>query len=147
VAIRNQFGPALLTVRRPTSLCAPSVKTRLRRRNPPPLAPAEQIDHFACYRASSAVDPLRLRVRLRNQFGRGRVRVLRPVNLCAPAGKDGAAIQHPVEHLVCYEIRELVRRKFRPRTVRVTNQFGSRAVTVTAPGLLCVPSVKVALSR
>jgi hypothetical protein len=84
-------------------------------------------------------------VRLSNQFGRSRVRVLRPVNLCAPAAKDGAAIQHPVEHLVCYEIRELGRRRFRGATVRVTNQFGSRRVALLAPGLLCVPSAKLPL--
>jgi hypothetical protein len=140
VAVRNQFGPELLTVRAPTALCAPSAATAARRRRARPLEPEERIDSFACYRASSASGPLGRRVRLKDRFGRSRVRVLRTVNLCAPAGMGGAAVDHPVEHLVCYEIRELGRGRFRSRALRVTNEFGSRRVSLLAPGLLCVPS-------
>jgi hypothetical protein len=144
VAVRNQFGMATLRVSSPTALCAPSVKSPVRRRRPRGLAPAARIDHFTCYRARSTAAPLRRRVNLAGQFGRERVRVLRPVNLCAPAGKNGAAVLHPVQHLVCYTIRDLGRRRFRPRAVRVTNQFGRRVVAVLSPALLCVPSLKLA---
>lgn len=143
VAVRNQFGAAVLRISRPTALCAPSVKTPLRRRGAPDLGAAERIDHFACYRARPAARLRLPRVSFRGQFGRERVRVLRPINLCAPAAKNGVAVEHPVRHLVCYEFRRLGRRPFRPRSVRVRNQFGSRVVRVLAPGLLCVPSLKI----
>jgi hypothetical protein len=64
------------------------------------------------------------------------------VVLCAPASKNGARIEHPVRHLVCYRLR---RSGFRNRTVRVRNQFGTARVLVRAPRSICVPSVKVAL--
>ena len=60
-----------------------------------------------------------------------------------PRAKNGVAVEHPVRHLVCYEFRRLGRRPFRPRSVRVRNQFGSRVMRVLAPGLLCVPSLKI----
>jgi hypothetical protein len=145
VAVRNQFGSAVLRLSRPTALCAPAVKTRPSRRTAPQLGPDERIDHFTCYRTSAPRGLPRPRVRLAGQFGRERVRVLRPTLLCAPVSKNGEGVEHPVRHLVCYRIRDLGGRRFRQRLVRVHDQFGSRVVVVQLPAALCVPSLKVPL--
>lgn len=145
VAVHNQFGSDILDVTKPTSLCAPSLKTPAKQRKPPPLPPAEQIDHFTCYRVSSQAQAPPRQVSVTDQFGSERLMVLQPVNLCAPVQKNAAQVQHPVGHLVCYKVKDLSTTKFRPQAVRVSNQFGSQAVTVVKPRLLCAPSVKVAL--
>jgi hypothetical protein len=142
VAVRNQFGPAVLTVTAPDSLCAPSSKSPRPRRRPAPLPRELRIDHYTCYRVQPAVAAQPRSVRLRDQFRRARVRVLQPVVICAPASKNLARIDHPVRHLVCYRLR---RARFRPRVVRVRNQFGVARVLAAARRSLCVPSVKVPL--
>jgi hypothetical protein len=139
VAVRNQFGPAVLNVVAPDSLCAPSSKSR--RRRPAALPREIRIDHFACYRVEPAATQPRS-VTLRDQFRRSRVRVLQAVVICAPASKNRARIDHPVRHLVCYRLRS---QRFRRRIVRVRNQFGVSPVLVASPRSICVPSVKVPL--
>jgi hypothetical protein len=104
------------------------------------------IDHFKCYAVRSKARPGNRRVRLRDQFHREFVHVLRPRFLCNPVQKNDTTIRHPVEHLVCYQIRDVRRgRPFRRRQVATTNQFGSERLDVIRPRLLCVPSLKVVL--
>jgi hypothetical protein len=70
------------------------------------------------------------------------VRVTQTAELCNPVSKNASKILHRRAHLVCYETSEVNSEPFKQRTVRVTNQFGSRELSVLAPGTLCVPSLK-----
>ena len=156
VAVRNQFGSYVLKVNRPQALCVPSLKSLNTRQPPPslttPTTQAALTDHFQCYgvrqQARYALRSLirsSRQVRLSDQFGAGRVRVLQPVELCAPAQKNAEPIRHPVDHLLCYAIADVRRRRFVKRNVQVTNQFGTQVVRLTGSKELCVPSVKIVL--
>ena len=143
VTVRNQFGSQQLMVEEPTRLCVPSRKRELDATLKRITVP---IDHFQCY----SVEPLTplyrqgqlRRVKLRDQFHTQRgVRVGAPRQLCAPVDKNGSRIEHPVAHLVCYEING-------PRVdidVVVKNQFERAKLVAIRPQLLCVPSAKVVL--
>jgi hypothetical protein len=141
VAVRNQFGFDSFRVVKALSLCLPSLKTPLAVRRAPKVAAGTLTDHFECYQVRTQAPFASRTATLRDQFGTEQVSVLRPVALCAPVQKNRSAVQHPVRHLVCYAI--LDPRPFRPRTVRVFNQFGAEVVKVVRPRTLCVPSVKI----
>jgi hypothetical protein len=140
VFTRNQFGSEVLRVGSAQELCVPSVKQLASSRRRLRLNPATLTDHFECYSASGRFKSTK--VGLRDQFGSERVKVLQPVRLCNPVQKNGVPIQHPVQHLVCYSIKDLGGR-FRARLVRVRNQFGTEIVAAVSPRTLCVPSLKV----
>jgi hypothetical protein len=143
VFTRNQFGSEVLRVGSAQELCVPSVKQLASSRKRLRLNAATLTDHFKCYSVSGRFKSIR--VGLSDQFGRERVRVLQPVRLCNPVQKNAVPIQHPIRHLVCYSIRNLGGR-FRPRLVRVRNQFGTEIVTAVSPRTLCVPSLKIPAS-
>jgi hypothetical protein len=82
---------------------------------------------------------------VRDQFGRAKTRVLKPVELCAPVSKNGGRVLHRVRHLVCYAIKRPG--KFKPRKKRVHNQFGHAVVKAVKPGRFCVPSIKRKLAE
>jgi hypothetical protein len=144
VAVRNQFGPDLLRVLRPQSMCIPSLKTPVRQRTPPPASARRRLtDAYKCYSVRGQVPASGRRLSLRDQFGTERVVLGRAVRLCAPVQVNRVAAQHPIEHLVCYSIRDLS--PFAPRAVRVFNRFGTAVMAVLAPRTLCVPSLKLPL--
>lgn len=146
VRVRNQLGPAALTVRKPTRLCAPASKALAReRRAPAKLRSSQLVDHFKCYTVKG--DEAAVTVRLADQFDRERVRVLKPRSLCIPVQKGDERVLHPVRRLVCYAIRDVpARRRFTRRLVRVRDQFGVRLLAAQRPRTLCVPSVMSAAS-
>jgi hypothetical protein len=114
-------------------VCTP-VRAQAPSPNPPGINPA----HYQCYKVAGQSHPAV--VRLRDQFGTSpNVKVLQPVFLCAPVGKNDEPISDERTHLVCFADSGV-----RPpnRTVRVTNQFGAQALRVATPALLCVPSIK-----
>ena len=140
VLVRNQFGPDALSVGRPDRLCLPTSK-RKDRTTPPKLTAAELIDHFRCYpvRGSSFA---RRTVDFRDQFGKGRVRLVRPARLCAPVRKGKTPSLHPVQHLICYRV-EVVSGPVGARLVRVRNQFRKTPVFATTRRSMCVPTLKM----
>jgi len=145
VTVRNQFGSQQLMVGKPTRLCVPSRKKELDESLRKIKAP---IDHFQCY-AVSPLTPLYRAgslgaVKLTDQFGvQNGVQVGNPVRLCAPVDKDGSRIEHPVAHLVCYQI-EGARVDVR---VLIKNQFERTKLVAKQANALCVPSAKVVLGR
>jgi hypothetical protein len=145
VLIRNQFGPDRLRLGQPDGLCLPTAKSSVRRR-PVPLGAENRIDHFRCFPARSASTFRARRVRLRDQFGRERVRVIVPNRLCAPVQKGRTEVEHPVAHLTCYRIREISGPTL-PRRVRVRNQFRRTVVAAVKPQSLCVPSQKLRVGQ
>lgn len=136
VVVRNQFGKERLVVTKPRTLCLPASK-RLDRHDPG--RPPTTLDHFKCYTAAGKAPHPGLAVRVRDEFGSSRLKVLKPALLCNPVSKNGTKIQHPREHLVCYTIspRELAR-----RSVTIRNQFGRARWWVGRAETLCVPSTK-----
>jgi hypothetical protein len=141
VTLTDQFGRTSARVTRPTGLCAPAQKNRERLRN--------RTGHLKCY----AIAERRFRPRLvavRNQFGPGRLTVLRPTSLCLPSLKYAVRVRRApsllraraslTDHFKCYAVRQVGR--VRPRVVVVADQFGRSRVRVLAPDRLCAPVQK-----
>jgi len=140
VAVRNQFGSQRLLVHDPETVCVPSKKRVLGNSFRPIRVP---IDHFQCYNVEPLTSLQRVgelgRVLVTDQFGHKRVTIGAAVQLCTPVDKDGSQIQHPVSHLVCYQIAGA---EVNVR-VEVKNQFERKKIKAISPELLCVPSSKV----
>lgn len=101
-------------------------------------------NHYKCYDIFESTPFEPLEVRLRDQFGLTRDKVLRPRLLCNPVSKNNEPIPHPEFHLVCYEILESADTPV--FKVRVRNQFGEQTLKVQRPELLCLPSSKEEVS-
>jgi hypothetical protein len=102
--------------------------------NPPGVNP----EHYECYRVTGQIRPVPIKL-LKDQFGSGSARVMRPLFLCNPVQKNDQEIKDLKTHLVCYQIVGL---KPANKTVRVVNQFGAQILKVLDPQVLCVPSLK-----
>lgn len=148
VAVQNQLGSQRLLVEDPETLCLPT-KKRLVTKKPKPFKPIKvPIDHYQCYDVEPQTELYRVgkvgKFTLKDQFGtEKKVELLDPVQLCAPVqktSKDGTfSIQHPVKHLVCYEIED----DKLHADVEVRNQFEQQKLTTREPVSLCVPSNKL----
>ena len=148
VAVQNQFGSQQLVVHSPRRLCLPTQKRLLPKPFPPGFNP-KTLDPFRCYAVTPAaaiqsVQPVGT-VTLRDEFGRERVKVGQPVQLCAPvaiqAGPAAAPMRHPVKHLVCYRIKDAPVNK----KVQILNGFERPKLVAISPVMLCVPSNKIVL--
>jgi hypothetical protein len=139
--ITNQFGTTTVEIVRPEGLCVPSLKSKTRVAPPTTPNPEKAIDHFRCY-VVTPVDVSKS-VKLTDQFGSTATRTLRLVELCTPVSKNGGRVRRPKAHLACYSIKD--GSAFKPRTVRVRNQFGLVNVRAIEPSTLCLPSFKKVL--
>ncbi|MDP4014419.1 MAG: hypothetical protein U0990_09220 [Candidatus Nanopelagicales bacterium] len=143
---RDQFGSRTLRVKEPEKVCVPSKKQLLKPSKkitiggkPNPLL----VDNFVCYRVEPrGASPARS-VRLKDQFGHFRTRVLKPVGLCNPAKVDGVASNHAIKHLTCYRLDPKRPAAFKRRLVQVSNRYGREALSVRLPRELCAPGSKV----
>jgi len=133
VAVRNQFGDQTLAVTRARGLCVPSAEV--------PASPAANLDHFQCYKVTTAPGAPRFQrrtVTLADPSGVTTATVVRPDSLCTPADKNAEGIPDPAAALVCYRIAS--RTPTRPHAVVVRNQFGDETLGITRPRTLCVPT-------
>jgi hypothetical protein len=140
VLLRNQFGPFQADVREPNTLCLPSTKQIVKKGNPPPPKGTFRLDHFQCYSIRPSGSFKTRSVTIRDQFGRRKLSVSKPFQLCAPVKKNKSRVKNPVQHLVCYRARparKIVRR------VGVHNQFGGEITNTKFLNQLCVPTLKV----
>jgi hypothetical protein len=141
VLLRNQFGPFQAEVREANTLCLPSTKQIVKKGNPPPTPKGTfRLDHFQCYRIRPSGAFKTRTVTVRDQFGKRKLSVSKPFQLCAPVKKNRTIVQNPVQHLVCYRARparKIVRR------VGVHNQFGGEITNTKFLNQLCVPTLKV----
>jgi hypothetical protein len=140
VLLRNQFGPFQADVREPNSLCLPSTKQIVKKGNPPPPKGSFRLDHFQCYAIRPAGRFKTRTVAVRDQFGKRKLSVSRPFQLCAPVRKNRTRVKNPVGHLVCYHAAPA---KKIARRVSVHNQFGGEITNTKVLNQLCVPSIKV----
>ena len=146
VAVQNQFGSQRLVVHTPQRLCLPTEK-RLLSAKFGPFEP-KTIDPFLCYgvtvKTGLQTEQHMSTVSLKDEFGREKkVKVGKPVRLCAPvavqAGNTTTPLRHPVKHLVCYKIQD----KAVHKKVEIRNAFETQKLVAVYPVLLCVPSAKV----
>jgi streptogramin lyase len=139
VTLRDQFGRMKAVVSRPQALCAPARKNK----EPKPANPRA---HLACYSIEVAAAFRRRTVVVANQFQRAtRLRIIRPVELCLPAGKSVDPLQPPpavdgLDHFECYKVKQVAR--FKPRKVTLRDQFGRASRVVARPRQLCNPVSK-----
>jgi hypothetical protein len=109
-------------------------------------AHAQNTDHYQCYSVAGAKGFTDIpNVKLKDQFGKSFVTVLRPISICAPVHKNNSPVADEVTHLVCYglqsEVSDLNQR------VRVKNQFGALDFRVDDAIALCVPSTKKLINK
>jgi hypothetical protein len=95
--------------------------------------------HYQCYKVEAPTKQITLKV-LRDQFGTATpVKVGTPLFLCAPTDKNGVAAKDRTTHYLCYEDEGV---KPANKKAQITNQFGTIPVSILAPVMLCVPSLK-----
>jgi len=97
------------------------------------------VDHFQCYLArSSGFNDTS--VTLSDVFGNRTARVRSPINVCAPANKNGEDPEAPgsPDFLTSYKIS--VQGSFPNQTVTAENQFGPITLNVKKPKVLLVPT-------
>jgi hypothetical protein len=145
VLLTDQFGAERARVRAPRSVCAPV------RKNAEEAVDNRQA-HLQCYTIARAEQKVRppQDVFTRNQFGTLRLRVGPPRALCVPSLKSRTrrppqsadpSVERVLDHFKCYGVRPQVIR-WRPRRVRLRDQFGQRTATVLRPAELCLPTKK-----
>jgi hypothetical protein len=136
VVLRDQFGGSKAVVTQLQRLCSPVHKNGSLVRNPRA--------HLACYAIRTASFHVR-QVTYTNQLGRGRLAVVKPVQLCVPSGKslDLKVAPPPakgLDHYQCYLVKPTT--PFKSRKVALLDQFGKSAPLVVTPTSLCAPVSK-----
>jgi hypothetical protein len=139
VRVRNQFGIAALRIRAAQTLCLPSFKEVVQTAAASAAPPG--LDHFKCYESEQPQFQPRA-VGLRDQFGQAEAKVVAARQLCNPVSKNAGKVLNKSAHLVCYETADAGIVPFKPRDVRISNQFGIRQLSAERPVALCVPSLK-----
>jgi hypothetical protein len=110
VAFANVLGAITLDTAKAGALMVPTAKDR----TTPPTAPdasTHEIDHYLCYAAKTAKGTPKLakglEVAVADQLTTPAKRYgLKKVSrLCAPVEKNGEAIDHATDHLICYQAK------------------------------------------
>ena len=116
---------------------------------PVPLLPLpRRLEHFKCYQVAAKTKFSPKTVSLDDQFETEKVKIVKPLNLCAPVEKNRKKLADPLTHLKCYAIQELARKeKLTRRKVLVDNQFGAEPMAVGQARSLCAPSLKAIVSE
>src|SRR5581483_599891 len=92
--VTNQFGTIRLTTKKASGVLVPSSKS-LAPPAPAPLDPAATGNqHYKCY-AVTGQSFAPIPVTVQDQFGTHQLTLLRPVDLCTPASKDGSLVKDP----------------------------------------------------
>lgn len=132
ITAENQFGAQSFLMKKPLSLCVPSVDSG------GSIAP--DLDHFKCYKAKGSLAPRT--VALQDSLESKNTLVIRPETFCAPVDKNSEGIPNPNAYLTCYRITDSQGQSpLEPRDVVINNQFGSQMLSLKRSRLLCVPSL------
>ncbi|MEO7438077.1 MAG: hypothetical protein ABI080_21540, partial [Candidatus Binatia bacterium] len=132
--VTNELGTAVVKVAKPDRMLVPTAKSLVAL--PGPLA--SPIDHFKCYRLSTA----RTRasgLAITDQFGAIVVDVKKPLHLCLAASTDGAPVPNPGASLMCYQVRGS-RPAAPPPIIFTHDMFGPDQYGFFGPRDLCFPS-------
>jgi hypothetical protein len=137
VTLRDQFRKSKARVISRLTLCNPVSKNG--------EGIQDKRAHLVCYGIKSKPAFQRRDVLVRHQFTKGmRLRVVRPWRLCLPSGKsetDPKPTDIPkLDHYQCYLVKPLDR--FKPRAVKLEDQFGAAKGRVGKAFQLCNPVSK-----
>lgn len=140
---RDQFGSLTLSVLKRESLCTPAFKALVKGGRVPALSGPPNpklVDNFLCYQVRQQGTFGRQQVTIKDQFGRAKLVIVKPVTLCNPAQVNQTPSYHPVGHLICYVITGPAART---RQAVARNSFGTERLRISARQRLCVPGDKV----
>jgi len=135
--ITTELGTATVRIAKPDRLLVPTAKSIAG----PPGGLAPTIDHFKCYRLSTAKQRAS-GLAVTDQFGGITVDVKKPLHLCLATSKNGEPVPTPGASMLCYLIRG-TRPAAPPPLVYTDNQFGTDAFGFFGPRDLCIPSTVV----
>jgi hypothetical protein len=102
-----------------------------------------QLDNYKCYQGKDLKNPkfVKTTATTDDQLTNEIVAVQKVKFVCNPVDMDGAGINDPSAHLICYQIKGL---NLSPRPkVQITTSFGTSQFEIKKPKLLCVPGTKV----
>ncbi len=151
VVVDDAFGQRSVITNKADRLLVPSA-IDLVAPVPPPDPQSHAVDHYHCYRARLADRTAGIargtQAAVVDGFNQPTVVELRKTTrLCVAVSVDGAPIQHPSAHLMCYKVR---RASGHPRFVRVLGTYvdneleaangGACRLTSLRPDELCVPA-------
>jgi hypothetical protein len=108
--VATQLGMLTLDTVKPTHLMVPTAKDPAT--TPPAPVPGEhEVDHYACYAVKVSKGASKLAKRIGVTIGdqltdpTRRYLVKKPTQLCVPVEKNGEAVKHPSDHLLCYQVK------------------------------------------
>ncbi len=147
LTVTDQFGTLHVNTVKPDRLLVPTNKGL---GTPPPGPPAPGVaDHYKCYKIKITPGTTGfakgLQATVVDQFQTRLYEILKPKLLCTPVDKNGEGIQHPLAHLMCYQVKTA---KGQQNTVPVVgqiytqNQFGQGRLDTVREDVLCVPATK-----
>ncbi len=95
-------------------------------------------DAYKCYAGKDLKTPTfaKQTATLADALASGSAKVVKPVALCAPVGRDGAAIQNPDAYLCCYQIKAA---KLSRVKVLVASALQKSQLQLAKPTQLCQP--------
>lgn len=115
LAVATGLGLLTLDTVKPTHLMVPTAQDPSVM-PPAPVPAAHEVDHYACYAAKISKGAPKLAKRVEVTIGdqltdpARRYLVKKPTSLCVPVEKNGEAVKHPTDHLVCYQVKAAKRR-------------------------------------
>jgi len=136
VWLKNQFGKQKIYTGNANILLSPAKKYRRGSTFP------KKLDHYKVYRVINGKSINRT-VKLRDQFGKSKVKVLTPYGFAVPVRKRHDGKTYPIHnkkaHLVLYQITHHQQKE----SIKVRDQFGKYKLDVFLSVLLAVPSKKI----
>jgi hypothetical protein len=143
LVVVTQLGSLTLDTVKPVGLMVPTAKD-LAAPPPPPDPAAHEVDHYACYEVKvtrrTPKLPKGLAVALGDQLTQPprSYAVRKPTRLCAPVEKNGEAVKHAADSLLCYKVKPTAR--VAVPGLHASNQFGAETLDAVKEGELCLPA-------
>jgi len=145
--VRDQFGTLQVDTVKVERLFVPTAKALGSAPAGPPAPGAA--DHYKCFRVKLSLNapkfPKGMQATVADQFQTRLYDVRSPRHLCVPVDKNGEGIEHPLAHLMCYQVKPA---QGQPKHVRVVgqintdNQFGTGRLDTIKEDALCVPATR-----
>jgi hypothetical protein len=145
VTVTDQFGTLHVDTIKAAQLLVPTNKGL----GAPPSPPTPGVeDHYKCYKIKitkgTTPFPKGTQATVEDQFHGPRLYdVKKPKQLCNPVNKNGEGVEHPLAHLLCYQVKPA---QGQPKHVPIkgqiftANQFGPGRLDTIKEDLLCVPA-------
>jgi hypothetical protein len=150
LTVTDQFGTLHVDTLKLDRLLVPTNKAIGSPLPPAPAAPAPGVaDYYECYKikitAGTTPFPKGKQATVADQFQTRLYDVKKPKTLCTPVDANDEGIQHPLENLMCYQVKTAKgQQKTAPVVGQIitTNQLGSGALDLIKEDLICVPATR-----